>query len=87
MRVISQLADLELEVARIERQGELIVVETAPGQGVETRIELSPRDTGRIAGRILRSPALLMYVLSLPILYWRARKTPTADPPDPWSQE
>lgn len=87
MRVISPLADLELQVVRIKRQGDLIVVETEPGKGIETRIELSARDAGRIAGRILRSPALLLYVLTLPLLYLRARKTAAPDTGDPWSSQ
>lgn len=85
MRVINPLADFELQVGRIKRQGDLIVVEADSGKGIETRIELSARDAGRIAGRILRSPALLLYVLTLPFLYLRARKTTAPDPGDPWS--
>ena len=85
MRVISPLADLDLRIGRIERHGDLIIVETVPGEGIETRIELSARDTGRIAGRILRSPALLLYLLTLPFLYWRAGRTPVAEPDDPWA--
>lgn len=84
MRVISPLADLQLQVGKIKRQGDLIVVETVPGEGIETRIELSARDAGRIAGLVLRSPALLLYVLTLPFLYRRSRKSAAADPGDPW---
>ena len=85
MRVISPLTDLDLRIGRIERQGDLIVVETVPGEGIETRIELSARDAGRIVRRILRSPALLRYLLILPLLYWRAGRAPAAGPDDPWS--
>ena len=85
MRVISPLTDLDLRIGRIGRQGDLIIVETVPGEGIETRIELSARDVGRIVGRILRSPALLLYLLTLPFLYSRAGRAPVVDPDDPWS--
>ena len=86
MRVISPLTDLDLRIGRIARQGDLIIVETVPGEGIETRIELSARDVGRIVGRILRSPALLLYLLTLPLLYRRADRVPVVDADDPWSR-
>jgi hypothetical protein len=85
MRVTSQLADMELEVDTITREGDLIVVETARGAGIETRIEIGPRDATRILARALRNPAVIAYVLALPLLFWRARRKKPADPADPWS--
>jgi hypothetical protein len=85
MRVTSQLADMDLEVDTITREGDLIVVQTARGAGIETRIEIGPRDAARILTRALRSPALLAYVLALPVLAWRARRQEPTDPADPWT--
>lgn len=85
MRVVSQLADMDLEVDTISREGNLIVVQTARGVGIETRIEIGPRDAARILSRALRSPAILAYVLTLPVLSWRARRQEPTDPADPWT--
>jgi hypothetical protein len=87
MRVTSQLADLHLEVGRITREGRLIIVEAAQGEGLETRIEIGPRDAVRILARALRSPRVLLYVLALPFLYWRAPKETPRDLNDPWAQK
>lgn len=85
MRVTSQLADLDIEVGSIAWKGTCLIVQTVPGVGIETRIELSPRDVLRILGKILRYPAVLGYVLALPVLCWRARGQKSADPANPWS--
>lgn len=87
MRVISQLADMDLEIGSITRAGDRIIVQTAPGAGVETRIEIEPRDAARILGLALRNPRIIAYVAALPLLCRRARKEPPApDPQNPWSQ-
>lgn len=85
MRVISQLADLDLDVSRITREGNQIVVEAAQSGGLKTRIEIGPRDATRVLGLALRSPRVIGYVLALPILYWRARKQGPGKPADPWA--
>ena len=86
MRVTSQLADMDIEVGSIAWEGDYIVVQTAPGAGIDTRIEIGPRDVLRILGRILRRPAVLGYVFALPFLYRRTRGRKPVDPADPWSQ-
>ena len=85
MRVTSQLADMDIEVGSIAWTGTSLIVRTAPGIGIEARIEMGPRDVLRILGRILRYPAVLGYVLALPVLCWRARGQKPADPANPWS--
>jgi hypothetical protein len=87
VRVISPLADMDLEVRSISREGSLIIVEAASGT-TGTRIELSPRDTVGMLGHALRRPALWLYLLTLPYLYWRNRRggqiASPPDPNDPW---
>lgn len=84
MRVMSQLVDMDIEVGSIAWKGNHLIVQTTPGVGIDTRIEIGPRDVLRILGKILRYPAVVGYVLALPILYWRARGQKAADPADPW---
>jgi hypothetical protein len=75
---------MDVEVGSIAWKGVSLIVQTTPGVGIETRIEIGPRDVLRILGRILRNPAVLGYMLALPVLYWRARRQKPADPADPW---
>jgi hypothetical protein len=85
MRVISQLADLDLEVGRMARDGDRIVVEASQSGGLETRIEIGPLDVARVLGLALRNPRIIFYVLALPVLCRRARKQGPAKPADPWA--
>lgn len=87
MRVTSQLVDMDIDVGSIAWRGTSLIVQTTPGVGIEARIEIGPREVLRILGKILRSPAVIGYVLALPALCWRARGQKTADPADPWSHE
>jgi hypothetical protein len=84
VRVISQLADMDIEIGSIAWKGNRLIVQTAPGVGIDTRIEMGPRDVLRILGKILRYPAAVGYVLALPVLCWRTRGQEPADPADPW---
>jgi hypothetical protein len=86
VRVTSQLVDMDIEVGSIAWKGNHLIVQTAPGVGIETRIEIGPRDVLRILGKILRNPAVVVYVLALPILCRRARGQKPTDPADPWGE-
>lgn len=85
MRVLSQLVDMDIEVGSITWKGNDLIVQTTPGVGIETRIEMGPRDVLHIMGRILRQPAVLGYVFALPFLCWRIRGQKRTDSADPWS--
>lgn len=85
MRVTSQLADMDIEVGSIAWKGTSLIVQTAPGEGIEASIEMGPRDVVRIITKILRHPAVVGYVLALPVLCWKSRGQKPADPANPWS--
>ena len=85
MRVTSQLADMDIEVGSIAWKGTCLIVQTAPGAGIDARIEIGPRDVLRILRKILLSPAVAGYVIALPILCWRTRGQKPADPANPWT--
>lgn len=86
MRVQSQLVDMDIEVGRITWKGNDLIVQTTPGVGIETRIEMGPRDVLRLIGKVLRNPGVLGYLFALPVLCWRTRGQEPTDPADPWSQ-
>lgn len=83
---MSQLVDMDIEVGSIAWKGIHLIVQTAPGVGIDTCIEIGPRDVVRILGKILRNPAVIGYVLALPVLCWRARRHRPTDPADPWGE-
>ena len=87
MRVTSQLADVDLEVGSIRRDGNVLIVRSAEGIGIPTRVDIHPRDALRILKAVLRSPGALTFLLLLPLLYWRTRHdVPAGDGMnDPWS--
>lgn len=88
MRVTSQLADVDLEIGQIRREGNVLIVRSAEGVGIPTQVDIHPRDALQILKAVLRSPGALTFMLMLPILYWRTRKEqrPTAgDMNNPWS--
>jgi hypothetical protein len=86
VRVTSQLVDMDIEVGSITWRGTSLIVQTTPGVGIDTQIEIGPREVLRILGKILRNPAVVGYVLALPLLCWRARSRKSAEPADPWSK-
>lgn len=88
MRVRSQLADVDLEVGRIRREGNVLIVHSAEGSGIPTQVDIHPRDAVQVLKAVLRSPGALAFILLLPVLYWRTRKQAkptTADMNNPWS--
>ena len=88
MRVTSQLADVDLEVGDIRREGSVLIVRSAEGSGIPTQVDIHPRDAVQILKAVLRSPGALTFMLMLPVLYWRTRKqanSPADNINNPWS--
>jgi len=88
MRVRSPLADIDLQIGSIAREEDHLVVRTAEGTGIPTRIDIDARDAARILKTVLCSRHALAFIFQLPLLYWRARKKPRIPPSDienPWS--
>lgn len=88
MRVRSPLADIDLEIGSISREGDSLVVHTAEGVGIPTRIDIDARDAVRVLKTVLSSRHALAFMFQLPVLYWRARKkprSPSNNIENPWS--
>ena len=66
MRVTSDLADLEIQLGRITRQGDELVVESAPGSSLDARIRVDARDARTMLGKVLKSRAVWAFLLRLP---------------------
>ncbi|MDE0680657.1 MAG: hypothetical protein OXI11_10665 [Gammaproteobacteria bacterium] len=77
MRVKSDLADLDIKLGRISRQGDELVVDSAPGSSLDARIRIDASDARSMLGKVLKSGAVWSFLLRLPFSR-PARATATA---------
>lgn len=66
MRVTSDLADLDIRIGRIAREGEELVVESAPGSSLDARIRIDAADARSMLGKVLKSGAVWGFLLRMP---------------------
>ena len=67
MRVKSDLADLQIELGSIRRDGDELVVESAPESSLDASIRVDATEARNILGRMLRSGAVWGFLLRLPL--------------------
>ncbi len=68
MRVTSDLADLQIELGRITRDGDELVVESAPGSSLDASIRVDGSDARNMLGKLLKSGAVWGFLLRLPFV-------------------
>lgn len=66
MRVKSDLADLDIKIGRISREGDELVVESAPESSLDARIRVDSSDARSMLGKVLKSGAVWGFLLRLP---------------------
>jgi len=66
MRVKSDLADLDIKLGRISRQGDELVVDSAPESSLDARIRIDASDARSMLGKVLKSGAVWSFLLRLP---------------------
>ena len=66
MRVTSELADIEFQVGAIGRDGEQLIIDSAPESTLAARIVVSPRDARATLARLLFSGSAWGFLLRLP---------------------
>ena len=66
MRVKSDLADLDIKLGRISREGDELVVESAPESSLDARIRVDAADARSMLGKVLTSGAVWGFLLRLP---------------------
>ena len=71
MRVKSALADMQITVGEVRREGAVLVLQSGAGSALETTIRIGAREALCILGRVLGSAAGLSFVLGLPLLALR----------------
>lgn len=85
--MVSPLADLEVTIGELRREGSRLVVTSGAGSTLPATIYLQPHDVARAAGLVLRRPAVWAFLLALP---WLLRRKPPEAPAvardvnDPW---
>ena len=80
MRVKSDLADLDIKLGRISREGEELVVDSAPGSSLDARIRVDASDARSMLATVLKSGAVWGFLLRLPFsLRGRAGSRSRAD--------
>jgi len=85
MRVESRLADVEFKFGQIRREGNYLVIASAPEQTMASKVFVSPADVMSFLGKFLRSPSAWWWLLGLPVFYFRAKgEKPVDESRSPW---
>ena len=75
MRVVSKLAQIDFQFGRIERQGNLLVVESHPDAKMKSTVYLSPQDVVEYLRRLLANPSAILFFIGLPLYLFRWRRS------------
>ena len=75
MRVISKLAQIDFRFGRIERQGNLLVIESHHESKMKSTVYLSPQDIVEYLKRMLVNPSTIVFFLALPYFLYRWRRS------------
>ena len=78
MKVHSALADMDISIGEVRREGAELVLASGAGSSLDTTIRIDAREALRILGRVLGSAGGLGFVLGLPFLALRRPATANA---------
>jgi hypothetical protein len=73
MKVRSPLADIDIGIGSVARQGNQLVLRSGAGSSIDTEITVSASEVLRTIGLVLSRPAGLVFVLGLPFFWLRER--------------
>ena len=73
MKVVSILANMDLTVGRMYREGCRLVITNEGGEGLPTKVYVSPKDIMGTLAAFFKSLSAVTFVLLLPYFYIRAR--------------
>jgi len=73
MKVTSALANMDVQIGTVRREGHDLILGSAPGSSIDAVIRLSAREVVRILALVLGSRAGLIFVLGLPFFWLRQR--------------
>ena len=78
MKVRSPLADMEIGIGSVSRNGNDLVLRSRSGSSIDTEITVSASEVLRTIGLVLSRPAGLVFVLGLPFFWLREKISGTA---------
>jgi hypothetical protein len=73
MQVQSPLANMDIGIGEVARNGNDLVLKSAPGSSIDAVITVSAREVLRTIGTVLSTPSGLVFVLGLPFFWLRQR--------------
>ena len=74
MKVISKLANMNLTVGRMYREGNKLVITNEGGEGIPTKVYVHPSDVLGALGAFFKSFSAIMFILLFPYFYFRSDK-------------
>ena len=77
MKVRSPLADMEIGIGSVSRNGNDLVLRSRYGSSIDTEITVSAGEVLRTIGLVLSRPAGLVFVLGLPFFWLREKVSGT----------
>ena len=77
MKVRSPLADMEIGIGSVSRNGNNLVLRSRSGSSIDTEITVSAGEVLRTIGLVLSRPAGLVFVLGLPFFWLREKVSGT----------
>lgn len=73
MKVASKLVKMDFVIGKIERKDQYLIIYSHPDSTMPTKVRMDAIDVWSFARAMLNWPVIL-YLLSLPILYRRAKQ-------------
>jgi len=73
MKVASKLVKMDFVIGRIERKDQYLIIHSHPDSTMPAKVRMDAIDVWSFARAMLNWPAI-KYLLSLPILYRRAKR-------------
>src|SRR5262245_7989708 len=76
MKVRSTLANMDIVIGKVRREGNGLALIAGPGSAVETTIVMSAGEVLCTLGKVLSTPSSLLFVLALPYFWLRQKFAP-----------
>ncbi len=78
MQVISKLVKMNFKIAKLERDGDHLVITSDPTKSMLAKVYLAPDDLVDVL-KWLFHWGVLSYLVTLPVLLWRSKRTAAAE--------
>ena len=73
MKVVSKLANMNLTVGRMYREGSRLVITNEGGEGIPTKVYVHPSDVVGAMGAFFKSLSAILFILLFPYFYIKGR--------------